>query len=283
MKNFFSFLLLSTCCVFVLHAQVPTSLGVQLYTFRNEAKADLPGMLKMVKGMGIQSVETGLFGNKTAEETKKMLDEYGLKAVSTGAGYKELSDPAKLSTIIQNAKILGSEFVMCAWIDHDGDKFTIEDMKKATEVFNTAGKVLSKAGVKLLYHPHGFEFRPYEDGVLLDYLIKNTNPKYFNLEMDIYWVKNPGQDPVAWLKKYPTRWKTLHVKDQKKGTPGNENGHSDVEWNMVVGEGNQDMPAVMAQAKKIGIKYYFIEDESSRSVEQTPKSIAYLTPFLVKK
>lgn len=282
MKNLFSFLFCA-CCVFVLQAQVPTSLGVQLYTFRNQAKADLPGMLKMVKEMGIQSVETGLFANKTAAETKKMLDEYGLKAVSTGAGYSELSDPAKLSTIIQNAKILGSEFVMCAWIDHDGDKFTIEDMKKATEVFNTAGKVLSKAGIKLLYHPHGFEFRPYEDGVLLDYLIKNTNPKYFNLEMDIYWVKNPGQDPVAWLNKYPNRWKTLHVKDQKKGTPGNENGHSDVEWNMVVGEGNQDMPAVMAAAKKIGIKYYFIEDESSRSVEQTPKSIAYLKPFLVKK
>jgi sugar phosphate isomerase/epimerase len=236
----------------------------------------------MVKEMGFESVEGGVFHNMTAAESKKLLDEIGLKAVSSGASFSELGDPTKLSTIIQNAKGLGSEFVMCAWIDHKGDEFTIDDAKKAVTVFNIAGKVLRKAGLKLLYHPHGFEFRTYEGGFLLDYIIKNTNSKDVNYEMDIYWIKNPGQDPVAWMKKYPTRWKTMHMKDQKKGTPGDQNGHSDVEWNVIVGEGNQDMPAVMAEAKKIGIKYYFIEDESSRSVEQTPKSAAYLKTFLMK-
>ena len=86
----------------------------------------------------------------------------------------------------------------------------------------------------------------------------------------------------AWLRKYPKRWKALHVKDQLKGTPGNPNGKTDVEWNVVVGTGNQDMPAVMQAARKIGIKYYFIEDESSRSVEQVPVSIKYLTPLIKK-
>lgn len=91
--------------------------------------------------------------------------------------------------------------------------------------------------------------------------------------MDIYWIKNPGQDPAAWLRKYPKRWKTMHIKDQKKGTPGSQSGHSDVEWNVVVGTGNQDMPAVMLEAKKAGVKYYSIEDESSRSMEQVPGSV----------
>jgi len=283
MNKSITFCLAAFFCLCQLSAQVPDALGVQLYSFRNEMKADLRGTLKKVQDMGFHTVETGLFTGKTAAESKKLLDEFGLKAVSMGASFDLLADPAKLETVIQNAKTLGSEFVMCAWIPHNGDEFTIEDIKKAVQVFNTSGKALRKQGLKLLYHPHGFEFRPYQDGQLLfDYLVKNTKAKYVNFEMDIYWVKNPGQDPAAWLRKYPKRWKALHVKDQLKGTPGNPNGKTDVEWNVVVGTGNQDMPAVMQAARKIGIKYYFIEDESSRSVEQVPQSIKYLTPLIKK-
>ncbi len=283
MNKQITFCLAAFLCLTQLSAQVPDALGVQLYSFRNQIKADLPGALKQVKGMGFRSVETSVFAGKTAAESKKLLDEAGLNAVSMGAGFDDLSDPAKLETVIQNAKTLGSEFVMCPWIPHNGTEFTIDDINKAVKVFNKAGKALRKKGLKLLYHPHGYEFRPYQDNMLLfDQLVKKTNPKYLNFEMDIYWVKNPGQDPAAWLRKYPKRWKAMHMKDQLKGMPGNQNGQTDVEWNVVVGTGNQDIPGVMAEARKIGVKYYFIEDESSRSVEQTPQSVKYLTPMIQK-
>ena len=264
-------------CLAQLSAQVPDALGVQLYSFRNEMKADLRGTLKKVKDMGFKTVETGKFAGMSAAESKKLLDEFGLKAVSMGASFDELSDPAQLEMVIQNAQTFGAEFVMCAWIPHNGNDFTIDDIKKAIKVFNTSGKALKKKGVQLLYHPHGFEFRPYRDDLLLfDYLVQKTKPKFVNFEMDIYWVKNPGQDPAAWLRKYPKRWKAMHMKDQQKGTPGNANGQTDVEWNVVVGSGNQDIPAVMQEARKNGVRYYFIEDESARSLLQVPLSIAYL-------
>lgn len=271
-------------CVASLSAQVPDALGVQLYSFRNEMKKDLKGTLKMVKDMGLQTVETSTFTGMNAQETRKMLDAAGLKAVSMGTNFDDLSKPEKWDTIAMNAKTLGAEFVMCPWIPHKGTDFTYEDVKKAADVFNKAGKALKKKGLKLLYHPHGYEFRPYlENTLLFDYLVKNTNKKYINFEMDIYWIKNPGQDPVTWLRKYPKRWKALHVKDQKKGVPGNQNGQTDVEWNVVAGTGSLDMPGIFREAKKNGVKYYFIEDESSHSVEQVPQSILYLTPLLKKK
>ncbi len=271
-------------CVASLSAQVPDALGVQLYSFRNEMKKDLKGTLKMVKDMGLQTVETSKFTGMTAEETRKMLDAAGLKAVSMGVNFDDLAKPEKWDTIAMNAKTLGAEFVMCPWIPHNGTEFTFADIKKAADVFNKSGKALKKKGLKLLYHPHGYEFRPYlENTLLFDYLVKNTNKKYVNFEMDIYWIKNPGQDPVTWLRKYPKRWKALHVKDQKKGVPGNPNGQSDVEWNVVAGTGSLDLPGIFMEAKKIGVKYYFIEDESSHSVEQVPQSILYLTPLLKKK
>jgi sugar phosphate isomerase/epimerase len=97
-----------------------------------------------------------------------------------------------------------------------------------------------------------------------------------NFEIDVFWVKHPGQDPVALLQKYPDRFLLLHLKDRKPGTEGNQNGKADDDSNVVLGQGDVNIAAVMKEAKKIGIKHYFIEDESSISTEQIPKSLAYL-------
>ena len=49
-----------------------------------------------------------------------------------------------------------------------------------------------------------------------------TNPETVDFEMDIYWVAVPEEDPEAWLKKYPNRWKLVHVKDRDKTAPKSE-------------------------------------------------------------
>src|SRR5919107_1016336 len=94
--------------------------------------------------------------------------------------------------------------------------------------------------------------------------------------MDVFWVKHPGQDPVALLKKYPKRFPLMHLKDRKPGTEGNQNGRADVETNVVLGQGDVGIAAIMKEAKKAGVKHYFIEDESSRSEEQIPLSLNFL-------
>jgi len=102
------------------------------------------------------------------------------------------------------------------------------------------------------------------------------DPKYANFEMDVFWIKHPGQDPVALLKKYPGRFKMMHLKDRKPGTEGNQLGHADVETNVVLGSGDVGIADIMKIARKQGVEKFYIEDESSRSMEQVPQSLAFL-------
>ena len=78
------------------------------------------------------------------------------------------------------------------------------------------------------------------------------------------------------LKKYPNRFLLMHLKDRKPGTPGNQNGNADVETNVVLGTGDVGIAEIIKQAKKSGVKHYFIEDESSRSETQIPQSLKFL-------
>lgn len=184
-----------------------------------------------------------------------------------------MGDPIKVA---DKAKKLGAKFVMCAWVPHEKGKFSLADANKAIEVFNRAGKVLAENGLTFCYHAHGYEFQPHGDGTLLDYIIENTDPKYVSFEMDVFWIQFGGGDPVGLLKKYSDRWKLLHLKDMKKGTPKDLTGGTNVENNVPLGTGEVDIAGILKEARKIGIAHYFIEDESSRVVDQVPQSIAYL-------
>lgn len=247
--------------------------GVQLYTFRNDFKKDVKGTLEMIRGLGITTIEGGGSYGMPPADFKALLDKNNLNTISVGGDFDQLQkDP---QAIVDNAKFLGAKYVVCFWIPHN-KVFTLEDADKAIQVFNTAGKFFKENGLSFCYHPHGYEFSPYKQSNLFDYMMQKLNSDYVNFEMDIFWIKHPGQDPVKMLKKYPGRFPLMHLKDRAHGTVGNQTGEADVETNVVLGAGDVNISAVMKAAKKAGVKYYFIEDESSRSVEQVPKSLVYL-------
>ncbi|WP_422079358.1 sugar phosphate isomerase/epimerase family protein [Ulvibacterium sp.] len=265
--------------------QVPASLkylksldepkiGLQLYSLRNVFPTDVSGTFAKIKSWGIHNLEDGNDGTYgyTMEKYKAMLAKNDLKIVSVSAPFEELQDSPE--TVIKRAKEYGAKYAVCFWIPHKDTIFTIKETKLALDVFNKAGKKLKDEGITLAYHPHGYEFRPYEGELLMDYMIKNSD--YFDFEMDVYWFAHPGEDPVAWLRKYPKEFKLMHIKDCKKGVKGNHNGKSDVETNVVLGTGQIDIAAIVKEAKKMDIDYIFIEDESSRSEEQIPQSFGYL-------
>ncbi|MFC5409447.1 sugar phosphate isomerase/epimerase family protein [Larkinella bovis] len=274
MKTLFLSMLLAAGLMTVGLAQPKSPVGLQLYSFRAQFPKDVPGTLAKVRAMGFREVElAGTYG-MAPEEFRKLLEKNGLKPISTGASFEDLEN--NVPKVLAEAKALGVKYVMCAWIPHNGDKFTLNDAKRAVDVFHTAGKLLKDNGLSFCYHIHGYEFQPHENGTFFDYLVENLDAKYVNFEMDVFWVKHPGQDPIALLKKYPGRFPLMHLKDRKPGTPGNDTGHVDVESNVAIGKGDLGIAEIMKQAKKSGVKHYFIEDESSRSMEQMPESVAYL-------
>jgi sugar phosphate isomerase/epimerase len=250
-----------------------TEIGLQLYTFRNQIPKDIPGMFEKISKMGIRELEGGGTYGLSVDSFKTLLKKNNLKIVSVGAAFKDLD--SNIQAVIAQAKTFNAGYVTCTWIPHEKD-FTIDHAKKAVEVFNRAGKLLKENGISLVYHPHGYEFGSYEGATLFDYMAKNMNPADANFEMDVFWIKHPGQDPIALLKKYPKRFPLMHLKDRKHGTPGNQEGRADVESNVVLGSGDVGIADIMREAPKAGVKHYFIEDESSRSEQQVPASLAFL-------
>src|SRR6266540_1786289 len=96
-------------------------------------------------------------------------------------------------------------------------------------------------------------------------------------EIDVFWIVHPGQDPVKLLEKYGSRFELMHVKDMKKGVQtGDLTGKSDVNNDVTLGTGMMDWPAILKAAQRAGVKWYFIEDESSASAQQIPLSLRYL-------
>ena len=269
-------LLLNTASVVAQANKKPlytAAFGVQAYTFRKSFPIDVAKTLDTIKMMGFTEIE-GSGGNVSPEEFKKMCNERGISIPSTGAGYDQLVN--KTDSVVYRAKALGAKYVMCAWIPHTTGSFNLENAKKAVADFNAAGKILKENGLTFCYHIHGYEFWPHEGGTLLDYIINNTNPEYVSFEMDILWTQFGGGDPVALLKKYGNRWKLMHLKDLRKGVKKDRTGGTSQENDVVLGTGEIDLPAILKEAKKIGIKHYFIEDESSHVNMQVPLSIAYL-------
>ncbi|MGA0444618.1 MAG: sugar phosphate isomerase/epimerase family protein [Flavobacteriaceae bacterium] len=246
--------------------------GIQLYSLRDYFRTDIENSLKTISDWGITKVEGGDTYGMDETKFRNLLSKYNLETISIGADYEELKNNPK--AVAEKAKRFGARFVMCAWIPHNGNRFTIDDIKASTAVFNRAGNILKKEGVTLAYHAHGYEFRPHEYGTLFDYMAQNA--KNFSFEMDVFWVQHGGENPLALLEKYPDFVVMLHLKDMQKGVVGNTTGSEDVETNVVLGTGQVDIAGIVKKARELGVQYMFIEDESSRVLEQVPQSLRFL-------
>lgn len=253
------------------------NLGLQLWSLRDQMKTDVPAALDWVKAQGITQVETAGTGGRTAEEFLQLLNERGLKAVSAHIGYGDLAKD--LAGSVKIAKTLGVKYVMTAWIPHQGP-FTAEVARKAAADFNKWGEAFRKEGITYGYHPHGYEFvkLPEEGGKTpFDLILEGTKPEFVSFEMDVFWVFHAGVDPATLLKKHPTRWSLLHVKDIRKGAvTGLSTGGAAPIDNVAVGTGQINWVEVLGAAQEIGVTHYFIEDETPTPLVCIPDSLKYL-------
>lgn len=249
-------------------------IGLQLYSLRDQFAKDVPGTLDEVKSLGIRYVElAGTYG-LTPEKLKEELAARRLRPIAAHFPYERLRDDVE--GVVREARTLGLKYAGCAWIPHNG-AFDEKTCREAAVVFNRAGEILARHGLKFMYHVHGYEFQPYKQGTLFDLLMADTKPRYVRYEMDIFWVVFPNQDPVKLFQQYGKRFELVHLKDMKKGTKtGALTGHTDVKNDAALGAGQMDLPAILCAAKRAGVKWYFIEDESPWSEQQIPQSLRWL-------
>jgi len=285
-------------------------LGLQLYSIRDLVAQDPLKTLETVAKIGYRHVETfGIdptdwkYWGLSVAELKKALNDNGLKSHS---GHYDLSkylsrgheDKENLEKYIEIAHQIGQEYVIAplnAPIDELG-KLTVEDYQYAADQLNRAGEMAKKAGIKIGYHNHFWEFRPFANGTKgLDILIGFTEPGLVDFEMDIYWTEKAGFSPQSYFEKYPGRFPLWHVKDMDKDFSepiiGGERDTMDFFGLMAqiryaeVGTGSIDYPNIAAQADKAGLKYAIVEQDDiyiPNKFESLKKSHDYVKKFLAK-
>ena len=227
-------------------------ISVQLYTVRDAASKDFPAAMKKVAAIGYKSVELAGYGNlKTAAEAKKALDDAGLTVAGTHAPLEQLEK--ELIKVMDDAEAVGTNLVICPWLGEERRK-DVAGWKAAAKSLNTIGRGMHERGIDFAYHNHAFEFKEFEGKKGLDILFENSEPHLVKAEIDVYWVRHGGEDPVERMNKLGDRVVALHLKDM---APGDDKKFAEV------GTGFIDFKAVLQAAEKIGVRYGAVEQDST--------------------
>ena len=257
-------------------------IGIQLYSLRDQLPKDVKGVIRKVAEAGYKEVETygysvkDKFWGLEPAAFKSLLDENGLKAPSGHYGMdKFFTDGStdELKTYIDASKIVGGEYISVPYLG-DALRKNLDDYKKVAAGLNKAAELCKASGLKLTYHNHDFEFQPYGETNGYQVMLKETDPKLVQFELDLYWIVRSGHDPVKLFNENPGRFPLWHVKDMDKANP---------KINTEVGSGSIDFKKIFENAKLAGLEYPFLEQEnfSIDPFESIKKSYNYINTELV--
>jgi sugar phosphate isomerase/epimerase len=257
-------------------------IGLQLYTVRDHLAKDLEGTLHKVAEIGYRQVELGDFhyyGKKPAE-LRKILSNCGLKALSTH--FMESQLKTDIQRNIAGAKECGITYIGLASLE-DKDRKSLDAIKRDAEWFNKVGEAVSMAGCHFDYHGHNFDYATVDGAVIYDELIRRTDPKLVNFELDCFWCVRAGKDPVDYFHRFPGRFPQLHIKDLKPGYPPTTGEDFRPGAFTEVGHGVIDWKKIFKAAPEGGMKNFYVEqDECDRdSLESARMSYTYLQNLTV--
>jgi sugar phosphate isomerase/epimerase len=228
--------------------------------------------LQVVAKMGYNSLETadynnGLFYGKAPVEFKKMVTDLGMKLTSShlmrNITNDKGEDMAWWDRAVSAHSEAGMKYMVVPMSPLDGENATYDNVKRYCDYFNQIGLVTAGASIQFGYHNHAFEFTNKINGVpIFDLMLQNTSERHVLFQLDVYWIKQGGYDPVEYMKKYPNRFKILHIKDEK-----------------AIGVHNVvDFKAIFNQAYANGVKDWFVEVENYDGTpeQDVKKSADYL-------
>ncbi len=224
--------------------------GLQLYTVRKAMAKDLEGTIAAVAAAGIHELEFAGYYNKPAAWWREIMGKHGLTTPSTHIGLP--ATDAAWAPHFEMAKAMEHNWVIVPWLDGKSLK-TADDWKRVADRLNTAGAMAEKAGLNLGYHNHDFEFVPVGDTTGYELLMKHTDPKLVDFELDIYWAVKAGQDPAAMISRWSGRYTCCHVKD---AGPAPERAMLDV------GAGTIDFRSIIEKGRPQGLRHWFIEHDN---------------------
>ncbi|HET6453290.1 MAG TPA: sugar phosphate isomerase/epimerase [Armatimonadota bacterium] len=226
-------------------------IGAQLYTLREFTKtpADIAKTMKKVREIGYEAVQVSGMGPIDPKELKKIVDGEGITVAATHIGFDRMRDQPE--AVIEEHQLWGCRHPAIGGLP--ADYRNAEGFHKFAKEASAVAKRLAEGGLTFSYHNHSFELERFGDKTGLEILRTESDPKYFDLEIDTYWIQHGGGDPAEWVMKCKGRIPLLHLKDMsnKAGQP----------LMTEVGEGNLNWPRILDAAKEAGVEWYLIEQD----------------------
>lgn len=227
-------------------------IAAQMYTLREYTKtaADAAKTLKRVRDIGYQAVQISGFGPMPPADVAKMLQDNGLTCCSTHMGWNEFRN--ETDKLIDTHRLWGCTHPAIGSMPKDYR--SAEGVLKFAAEANEVGKKIADAGMDFSYHNHEFEFNKANGKTWLAILMEKTDPRYLKIELDTHWIQTGGGDPAWWVGQMAGRMPILHLKDYVIGPDGRRFAE--------IGEGNINWQPILAAAKKIGVEWYCVEQDS---------------------
>lgn len=259
-------------------------LGLQLYTIRDAMAKDTRGTLAKIASFGYQEVETYGFNRQyykfTPAEFRSLMENSGLTSPSGHYDLDKYVLPGKtaddlnryVDECIQGALILKQTYIVWPWLDES--LRSIEKFKEIVTTLNKIGERINKAGLQLAYHNHNFEFIDHNGDTGYALLLRDSDPNYVKLELDLYWSTYMKQDLPALFKKHPGRFPLWHLKDKDKTNP---------ELHTTMGDGDIDFTKLLSYSSEAGAKHMYVEQGNNyipNDMACVEKSAAYTKKLL---
>jgi sugar phosphate isomerase/epimerase len=227
-------------------------IGIQLYTLRDAAKADLDRTLGDIAAAGYTDVEMLMSlrnFNHAPADVRKMLDAHGLRAPSTHIGTETL---ANVDGAVDEARTLGHKYLILADLPAAARQ-SLEGFAGYADTLNRAGEAARKHDLWIAWHDEADDFKTFNGQQGYDALVAKLDPSLVRLQLDTGNAAVGGRDPLDLMKRYGDRYYAFHIKD----APGIPSPH-DVE----LGKGIVDLRGILSRVKSFDDRYFYVEQET---------------------
>ena len=241
-------------------------LTLQLFTVRDVLGDDFDATLEKVKEMGYEGVELTGTGPHQPAELKELLGDLGLEPAGIHMPLTELED--NLEECIEVARGVETTNIVCPFLPEERRQ-SRDDWLELASILDDVGARCREEGLRLSYHNHSFEFVEFDGTYALDLLLGACSEENVASELDTYWVKHGGADPVSYIDKYAGRIEILHAKDM---APGEEQAFTEI------GNGILDWEAILEAAERADVDYVCVEQDTCPGdpLESAAASAEYL-------
>lgn len=258
-------------------------ISVQLYSLRENAKADYEGTIRALAEMGFRNVEPAGFPGTTPEAAAKLFAELGIKAPSCH-GALPVGDQA--NEVIETAQMLGHKYLMTGCPAGFKENYVSRDaIIKMAETYCEAAEVAAKHGMQVGYHNHDWDLVDVEGTPAYRIFLDHT-PDTVLYEADLFWVTRAGIDAAEFVKEIGVRGKCLHFKDGMANEQGTFTEAETEDGKIMVSDSSPFLPAGCGQVPlkeasnaAAHVEYAVVELDSyvGDMVQAVAESYSYLT------